>query len=246
MTTNYSSPPHNNPPPPNPYRVWIWLGIVLSIPLLCWALATRFPEIALSDWDLAWAIRLAAVLALVSASLVFSRHFRARDALRNIAIWAAVFAVLALGYTFQDAFSGIATRLKAEFVPGEPTADGARALVLTQAEDGAYYATGEVNGTRVRFAIDTGATDIVLSPQDARRIGIAVDALSFDRETGTANGIGRSARITVDSLALGALRFEHVEVAVNQAPMADSLLGMAFLRRLKAFEFSGRKLTLRW
>src|SRR5262249_32343037 len=150
--------------------------------LLFWALATRFPEVSLSDWDLAWAIRLAAVLALVSASLVFSRQFKAGEALRNIAIWAAVFAVLALGYTFQDAFAPIGARLTSAFAPGEPTADGARALVLTQAEDGAYYATGEVNGTRVRFAVDTGASDIVLSPQDARRVGIAVDTLSFDRE----------------------------------------------------------------
>ena len=240
------TPRRADPPPPHPYRVWIWLGILLSIVLLFWALATRFPEIALSDYDLAWVIRLTAVLALLSAGVVFSRRFKVSDVLRNIAIWAAIFAVLALGYTYQDAFASIGARLKAELVPGEPAQDGDHALVLTQAEDGAYYATGEVDGTRVRFAIDTGASDIVLSPEDARRAGIAVDALSFDRETGTANGIGRSARVTVGSLALGPLRFEHVEVAVNQAPMANSLLGMAFLRRLKAFEFAGRKLTLRW
>lgn len=118
--------------------------------------------------------------------------------------------------------------------------------MLTQDDNGLFVTVGEVNGTRVKFLIDTGASDIVLAPEDARRAGIDPDTLTYNRMSEIANGVGNGASATVDTLAVGPIRFNHVNVTVNQAPMGSSLLGMPFLRRLKSFEVNGRKLTLRY
>ncbi|MEJ0024666.1 MAG: TIGR02281 family clan AA aspartic protease [Rhizomicrobium sp.] len=246
--------PHDDPwarernprPPPHPARVYVWLGFLIACSVGIWALFHLFPEVSLSDMDAAWLLRLVGVLALASSAILLGRRFRAREIVRNIAIWLGVAAVLVLGYSYRDAFMSVRDRVSAEFLPTEPVAANAHTVVLTETEAGDYRATGAVNGVRVRFAIDTGASDIVLSPEDARRAGIDPSALSYIHDTGTANGIGHTADATVTSLTLGPIHFENLRVSVNQAPMDGSLLGMAFLRRMQSFEFRGHKLYLRW
>ena len=231
--------------PPHPARVYIWLAFLIACSVGLWALFHLFPEVSLSDMDAAWVVRLVAILALASSAILFGRQFRAREVARNIAIWLAIAAVLVLGYSYRDLFSGVSDRVSQELLPTEPVVADARTVVLTETDAGDYRATGEVNGIRVRFAIDTGASDIVLSPEDARRIGIDISALNYIHDTGTANGIGHTADVTVASLTLGPIRFENLRVSVNQAPMDTSLLGMAFLRKMQSFEFRGHKLYLR-
>ena len=235
-----------NPSPPHPARVYVWLGFLIACSIGLWALFHLFPEVSLSDMDSAWIVRLFAILALGSSAILFSRQMRLSEVARNIAIWLGIAAVLVLGYSYRDLFAPLGARVEGELLPAEPRALDERTVVLTETAGGDYLATGAVNGIRVRFAIDTGASDIVLSPQDAQRVGIDTNALSYIHETGTANGTGHTADATVASLAIGPIRFENLRVSVDQAPMDTSLLGMAFLRRMQSFEFRGHKLYLRW
>jgi aspartyl protease family protein len=239
-------PWHNDPaPPPSRARFVAWIAVLAAIAAGGWLLLRAFPERNFSGYDSAQLVYTFALLALVSTGVVLSRRFKLAESLRNIAIWGAVAVVVVLGYLYQDVFADIGTRLRGAVLPAEPQSIDANTVALSESEGGDYYAVGEVDGVRVRFAVDTGASDIVLSPQDAQRAGIDLAALDYDRETMTANGIGHTAHVTVNSLGIGPIRFSNVAVAVNQAPMDTSLLGMAFLRRLKSFEFRGHKLYLR-
>jgi aspartyl protease family protein len=98
----------------------------------------------------------------------------------------------------------------------------------------------------VRFAIDTGANGVVLSPADAARAGIDADSLKFGLPSETANGVGYVAPVTLSSLTVGQIRLANLPAAVVKTPMSTSLLGMAFLKRLESFEVKGDRLTLRW
>jgi aspartyl protease family protein len=238
--------PWQRPPRPHIARVYIWLGVLLALTALVWALFRVFPEVALGDYDQAWVIQWVGIAALLSASLIFTRRIGWSQALRNIAIWLAVAGVIAVGFAFRDTFAILGANLAAAFLPSEPHDAGNGTVTLTETENGDYQATGTVNGVRVRFAVDTGASDIVLSPADARRAGIDVEALSYDGETLTANGLGHGARVTLASLTLGPIRLANVPASVNQAAMSQSLLGMAFLRRMKSVTFTNHTLTLRW
>ncbi len=225
--------------------LWIWLAFTIAFGALVWSLFHFFPEVALTGYDYGNFLYLVILVPLIARGIIGARDFTWSVAARNAAIWAAIALVLVLGYAYRDVLGSVGARLRGEFLPAEPRAAGDGTVALTETEGGSYLATGEVNGVRVRFAVDTGASDIVLSRADAARAGIDTAALAYTRENGTANGIGHGAETTVDSLTLGPIAFDHVRVMVNDAPLGTSLLGMAFLRRLKSFEFKGHKLYLR-
>jgi aspartyl protease family protein len=166
--------------------------------------------------------------------------------LRHVALWAAIVAVLALGFAYRDVIADAPQRLRLAFSDGQPVAGGDRELIIPQDEAGAFVVVGKVNGQRVRFLVDTGATDTVLSPDDARRLGLDLGALSFDREAETANGLVAGAAFNADSLEVGPIRLEDFPMSVNRAPMSSSLLGLSFLDRLAAFEVRDHKLILTW
>ncbi len=93
--------------------------------------------------------------------------------------------------------------------------------------------------------MDTGASETVLSPADAARVGIDLAALTFDRASETANGVGYGAAFQADSLSVGAITFRDMPIMINQAPMSSSLLGMTFLRRLESFQVKGDRLLMK-
>jgi aspartyl protease family protein len=118
--------------------------------------------------------------------------------------------------------------------------------VISESPGGHYLVYGRINDTPVAFLVDTGASDIVLSPADAKRIGVDFSTLAFDHVYETANGQGRGAPYRVSTLQVGGVVLHDVPVSINQAPMQTSLLGVAFLRRLKSFGFGDHKMVLRW
>jgi aspartyl protease family protein len=182
-------------------------------------------------------------MAAVSAT-VFSR-VRLSQALRSIAVWCAIIAVLLIGYSFRGEVAGLAARLRAEIVPSYPVASASGETMIAREADGGFYVTGKVDGHAVRFLVDTGSSDIVLSPADAARLGIDTASLSFTKPVETANGVGLGAPYTAATLAIGSIKLTDVTMSVNKAPMSSSLLGMAFFNRLQSFRFEGPHLYLK-
>ncbi len=226
-------------------RMLVWVALLLAGALGLWQLSRLFPG-AVSSGDEPWLIYLIALLVVLSAGVAFARQVRLSEVARNIGVWLAIAAVLVVGYSYRDALSSVGARVKSEFLPGDPVESGAHTLTLTQDEGGDFHIYGTANGARVRFLVDTGASGIVLSPADARRIGIDTAALHYVSGYETANGIGAGAAYTLDTLSVGPLQFSNVPVSINRTDMHASLLGMTFLKRLKSFEIRGRNLYLRW
>jgi aspartyl protease family protein len=225
--------------------LYLWLGLVGGAVLVIFLLDRSFPgtETALGDPAL---VQTLGFLALASSGLLFVRQFNLKQTVRNVLIWVAAGGVLIIGFSFQNELKDLGLRLRSNLVPGYPVETGAHELTLSEGQDGQFHVYGEINGTRIAFLVDTGASDIVLDPSDARRLGIDLDNLTFDRPFGSANGIGYGAKTVVAGLAVGPIVFSGVEVAINKAEMGSSLLGMAFLKRLKSYSVSGGKLILRW
>jgi aspartyl protease family protein len=66
---------------------------------------------------------------------------------------------------------------------------------VTKADDGHFWAEGVVNGTRVRFLVDTGASSVAFTPVDAQRLGLEPSGLTYDTPVHTANGDAMAARV---------------------------------------------------
>jgi aspartyl protease family protein len=241
------SAPKTSPPPRPRIRpgFWLWLALIAAGVGFFVLLSLAFPT-QLTAMDDAEALRLIGLLALVSSSLVFARRLHVRTAIRNAAAWVGICAAIALGYSFRGEIESAFDRVRGELIPAYAVPRGDHALTLTASDDGAFNAMGSVDGTPVRFTIDTGASGVVLSPAVARRIGLDPETLTYSGHGETANGIGDWAPYTAASLTLGPIRLSNMPVAINRAPMSTSLLGMSFLRRLDGFEVRGDRITLTW
>ena len=228
-----------------PLGITLWVGFLVGACVAIFFLSKSFPS---TDTSLAdpYLIQTLGFLALASGGLIFVRQFNLKQTVRNVLIWVAAGGVLILCFSFQNELKDLGLRLRSNLVPGFPMQTGDHELTLSEGEGGHFYVYGAVNGTRIGFLIDTGATDIVLDPLDAKKLGIDMDSLTFDRPFRSANGIGYGANTMVESLAVGPIQFFNVEVSVNKSRMGASLLGMAFLKRLKSYSVSGGKLILRW
>jgi len=118
--------------------------------------------------------------------------------------------------------------------------------VYRRARDGHFYVDADVNGASIRFVVDTGASVIALSPEDARAAGLQVLSQDFTLRANTANGVARVAPVTLRAVGLGQFTASEVPAIVVEQPMQASLLGMSFLSRLQGFETRGDELVLRW
>lgn len=241
-------PPAARPakPPVPRHRLWLWLGLLVAVGLLTLGMIRAYPEAVQTGEDkTTLALKLGFVV-LISTALLRGLQGSASQYLKYAAIWTGIIAVLVLGYAYRAELGQVGQRVQLAFNVGTPVAVGERTLVVPQGQDGSYVVDALVNGQRVRFVVDTGATETVLSPADARRLGIPVDTLNYGYESETANGKGYSAAYDATSLEVGAIRLEGFRVMVNKAPMSGSLLGMSFLQRLDAFEFRDRQMILKW
>jgi aspartyl protease family protein len=237
-------PPPPAPRKPGPGRLVRWLVLLAAAAAALVLLALFLPR-QVSDYDWPWVLGLFGCLAIAARGLVAARSLKLSTTARYIALWAAIFAVGVGLYVFRGDLISAGLRVRSALVPGYAVADGARSMVISRAEDNAFYVMGEVDGAPVRFLIDTGATDIVLSPDDAARVGLAGAATRYAIPSETAGGVAFGAKATIDSLTVGSIRLTDVPCYINQQPMRTSLLGMPFLKRLDSFEVRGDQLFLR-
>jgi aspartyl protease family protein len=156
---------------------------------------------------------------------------------QHAAIWVFIFlgAIVAVGL-WSDVRDTVAPRQTL-------MQDGAQ-VVVPMARDGHFYLVLELNGVPVRFVVDTGATDIVLSAADAARVGIQPENLVFSGRALTANGMVETAPVRIDRVALGGVVDEGVRAVVNRGDLEESLLGMSYLRRFDRLEISGGQMVL--
>jgi aspartyl protease family protein len=115
---------------------------------------------------------------------------------------------------------------------------------VPQAPDGHFYLTLEVNDTPIQFVVDTGATDIVLSKEDAADVGLNPEDLNFFGRANTANGEVSVAPTTLREVTLGDIRDVDVRASVNGGEMKGSLLGMRYLNRFSSIEIGNGTLRL--
>jgi len=225
--------------------LWLWLAALAGLVVMLFVLDRLFPN-SLARADTASLVQGVGWFALVSSGLLFVRQVNLRHAARTALIWTGVAGLLVLGYAYRDLLTDAALRLRGQLVPGYPVASGARELTVSEDNSGGYQVLGQVNGAKIRFLIDTGASDVVLTAADARAAGIDIETLDFSRPFATANGIAHGATATVHELRVGGIVLNNMRVSVQREGLSTSLLGMSFLRQLKSFGFGDHRMVLRW
>jgi aspartyl protease family protein len=219
-------------------RYLIFIVIVIAAVVF---LHTQFPYV-LSDADnVMHLVYSLIVVFFIGISIVASQR-RLSQTLKDVALWLTIFMLGVLGYSYRDTI--LDSRLMAELMPSRPIMRADGTIVVRAGDNGHFFLDADVNGVRVKFMIDTGASDIVLSPEDAKRLGCLIENLDFNRSYNTANGMVRGAEVTLESLSIGDFNEQNIMASVNGASMDGSLLGMTFLQLFKEYRVEDGNLIL--
>jgi len=143
----------------------------------------------------------------------------------------AVFALAVLRFVRMDPAFDAA--LHAVGAQPQTVAGGETRIPL--ADDGHYWITARVNGTRLRLMVDTGATVTAISQDVAEAAGIAPDPLAPEARVETANGMVSAAPARIDSLRFGSVAARDLDAIVMPGANGPNVIGMNFLTRLKGW-----------
>ncbi len=163
-----------------------------------------------------------------------------------LAAAASAQAVIALGHHQADADLRPVQAAAADDAtsPASTPAAGS-AAELVKSPDGHYWADASVNGTAIHVLVDTGATAVALTADDARRLGYQPETLDYAYQVTTANGPARAAKISLANISVAGAQVQNVDALVIDKGLQNSLLGMSYLGRLSQFEATPTALILR-
>ncbi len=177
------------------------------------------------------------LLLIIGGSMVISSRAQMNRSLQQLAIWGLIIVGLIAAYSLRD-------QIEATLYPERPILSERGTVSFNRARDGHFYAELLVNGKKIEFVIDTGATDIVLTETDAARLGYRTEDLVFSGQASTANGIVLTARIQLDTISLGRFTDRNLNASVNGGELDTSLLGMRYLGLFRKIEIEGSRMTL--
>ncbi len=180
-------------------------------------------------------------LIMLGLAVVFWFVASKREKLGTVVQQALIWGLIFIGVI---AAIGLWDDIRSTVMPTQ-SVSGADRIELPRHVDGHYYLIAQVNGEAIHFVVDTGATDIVLTKDDARLAGLDPDKLAFTGSALTANGEVTTASVRLDTVEIGPIRDTGVHAVVNGGELDQSLLGMSYLQRYSSVEISGGKLILR-
>ncbi len=171
--------------------------------------------------------------------------------MRNLMIFAAI--MIALG-SFMAEMADRMTPAAAAANPvkvavaSEPAAQpqsGSRSLTLDRDRSGHFLTEARINGQRVNFMVDTGASVVAINASSAAHFGLYPSRGDFTANVTTANGTIKGARTRLAMVEVGGLVLRDVDALVlPDEALSENLLGLSFLSRLRRFEYSNGQMVL--
>ncbi|HMN84503.1 MAG TPA: TIGR02281 family clan AA aspartic protease [Bauldia sp.] len=242
-----SAPPPRRRPP---VILYVLLGILAGALIVLVVNDDVGRSLGLSNQDFAQFASLVAILVFVGAG-VLGRQMGAWTVIRSILAWGVVILGIAGLYASRDELGGFAGRLLGALSPGLPvtgrlTGDAnPDSVSVVRASDGHFAVRATVDTVPITLLVDTGASFVTLTYEDAARVGFDTAALDFGTPIRTANGAMTTAAITLDRIAVGPI--ERLNVKALVAPpgsLGQSLLGMTYLNTLGGYAITGDRLVL--
>jgi aspartyl protease family protein len=133
-----------------------------------------------------------------------------------------------------------------ETAPMKPMIRLMAATELKAVDNGHFVTEAEINRHTIRVLVDTGASAVALSYEDAQAAGLHPNSLDFDVPVATANGVTKAARVMLDQVEIDGVGVSDVEgMVMPRGAMEGSLLGMSFLGKLRSFKVEDGVLHLK-
>lgn len=169
--------------------------------------------------------------------------------MRNLMILAAILAGLGT-YMAQEADkmspAAASPTPASRPVPAQTVAvASSRSLNIPRDARGHFQADGRIDGQRINFMVDTGASVVALNEKSAAQFGLRPSRNDFNATVSTANGTVKAARARLPMVELGGIIVRDVEALVlPDEALSQNLLGLSFLSKLKRFEYANGRMVL--
>lgn len=227
--------------------MFIGVALLVAVGLALAISADAGSLVGLTEQQTGRLVPLVLILIVIAGGLFARQRHRMGEMLGNMAIWLGIFGIVVVGYAFRGEIGMVADRVMGEFSPGVAVVDSTGGTAtFRRAFNGSFRVETEVNGARTPMIFDTGASAVVLTRRDARAAGIEVDRLRYDVPVQTANGMGRAAAVTLDTVVVGGIARNRIRAFVaEEAALETSLLGMTFLETLSGYSVDRDALELR-
>jgi aspartyl protease family protein len=122
---------------------------------------------------------------------------------------------------------------------------GVRSISIPRDSRGHFQTEGRIDGQRIGFMVDTGASVVALNETSAARFGFRPSRGDYNASVSTANGTIKAARTRLAMIELGGLVVRDVDAMVlPDEALSENLLGLSFLSKLKRFEYANGRLVL--
>ena len=195
-------------------------------------------------------IYLVPIAALLSAGVLQGRRGPLGQVVRQFAIWLVIILGLVAAYLYRDDARSFGARMTAGLLPGTAvvvtTSDGSNEVIIHKTRGGHFQTNVAVDGKVLPMLVDTGASSVVLSFEDARAIGLDPKSLNYTVSVMTANGQAMAAPVRLTEMAIGPIVRRDVRAMVaEEGKLDESLLGMTFLSTLDYMQMRTDELRLR-
>ncbi len=156
-----------------------------------------------------------------------------------------IFSVLIILYAFRFELGLFKERVLSVLIPSYSWTNEKGQLIIARSNNGHFYLdTLTKNNHKITFLVDTGATDIALTEEDAKKLGFNISKLKYTQKYSTANGISYAAPVRIDQLTIGKRTFRNLEAHITSGGLDISLLGMSLIGSFKDFKITRDMLIL--
>jgi aspartyl protease family protein len=225
--------------------IFIGIALLVAAGIVLLISADAGSMVGLDQGQTAQLIPLVIILIIFAGGL-FTRRHRASELIGGLFLWAGLFAVAIVTYSYRDELMGVMGRVAGEFQPGVALVDSeAGTATFRRGMGGHFEINATINGHTTPMIFDTGASAVVLTVADAEAAGIEVSGLRYTVPVATANGQGMAARTRLDILEVGGITRTNIVAFVTEAEALEtSLLGMTFLETLSRYTVTQNSLEL--
>lgn len=194
------------------------------------------------DQALTFIYLIGCLVLVVSALLV--RRVPLGQGIKMFAGWVLIFLAAFVAFTLKDDFIALGKRVVAEAKGEGEIVRVGKEMRIRKSLDGHFWVNARLNGAKVHFLVDSGATVTSISADTARRAHIDSDD-GFPVLVDTANGTVTARRARAERLVVGTIERRNMAVEVSDSFGDMNVLGMNFLSSLSGWSVQGQWLVLK-